>query len=151
MGNFFASNSVTRQEMIDYVNSITPPDPKLSKEYRILSKDYEALKAQNESLLSQNESLKARELQRTSLKSLKINQTSLQSEISEQAIDDVVKKMLADPNTNLGAIPDMIEGPIEKKTLKMLLGAIAKISETSSISLLGHEIKFIIRPLADSK
>ncbi len=71
----------------------------------------------------------------------------VQSQISDEAIDSFVKKLLADPKTNIYGFPDVVEGAVYRNVLKTMLHAVAHISDDSSILFLGHKIRITIEPV----
>jgi hypothetical protein len=71
------------------------------------------------------------------------------SEVSVLEVDNFVDKLLADPATNLGMVPDFIERPAQRTTLLFVLKAIAHAIDTSSVELLGHEIIMRMQPIRE--
>ena len=64
-------------------------------------------------------------------------------------VDNFVDKLLSDPATNLGMVPDFIERPAQRTTLLFMLKAIAHAVDTSSIEFLGHEIVMRMQPIQE--
>lgn len=69
------------------------------------------------------------------------------SEVSQLEVDRFVEGLLADPNTNMGAIPDFLEGPAQKTMLMYLLKSIAHAIDTSAIEFMGHEVVMRMQPM----
>lgn len=68
------------------------------------------------------------------------------SQISDEAIDSFVKKLIDDPKTNIYGFPDVVESAVYRNVLKTMLHAVAHISDDSSILFLGHRIRITIEP-----
>lgn len=76
--------------------------------------------------------------------------TKQPSEISSAQIEMFVDKMMADPKSNLGYVPDFIEKPLEVKTITHLLNAIGHTIDSARIEFMGHEIVMRVQPVAIS-
>jgi hypothetical protein len=70
------------------------------------------------------------------------------SEISSAQIEMFVDKMMADPKSNFGYVPDFIEKPLEVKTITHLLNAIGHTIDSARIEFMGHEIVMRVQPVA---
>ena len=84
--------------------------------------------------------------------SLLLQQRPLQavtSKISDAAVDGFVKELLADPNINIYALPDALEGALYRNILKTILHAMAHATDATGVILLGHKIKIVIEPLQE--
>lgn len=107
---------------------------------------------QNEikSLKEDNDSLR-----QTITKTIKsAEQRSIASEkvvsvVSQAAIDEFVEALLADPESNIAYVPDMIERPMEKKMLLVLIKAIGQLVDSASIKFMGHEIVMHLKPIEE--
>ena len=73
---------------------------------------------------------------------------AVKSVVSSTAIDEFVEGLLADPETNVAYVPDMIERPLERKMLLVLMKSVAQLVDSASIKFMGHEIVLEMRPLA---
>jgi hypothetical protein len=69
------------------------------------------------------------------------------SVVSSTAIDDFVEGLLADPETNIGYVPDAIERSLERKMLLVLMKSVAQLVDSASIKFMGHEIVLEMRPV----
>ena len=69
------------------------------------------------------------------------------SVVSSTAIDEFVEGLLADPETNVAYVPDMIERPLERKMLLVLMKSVAQLVDSASIKFMGHEIVLEMRPV----
>lgn len=69
------------------------------------------------------------------------------SVVSSTAIDDFVEGLLADPETNIGYVPDVIERSLERKMLLVLMKSVAQLVDSASIKFMGHEIVLEMRPV----
>ena len=69
------------------------------------------------------------------------------SVVSSTAIDEFVEGLLADPETNVAYVPDMIERPLERKMLLVLMKSVAQLVDSASIQFMGHEIVLEMRPV----
>lgn len=70
----------------------------------------------------------------------------VKSVVSSTAIDEFVEGLLADPETNVAYVPDMIERPLERKMLLVLMKSVAQLVDSASIKFMGHEIVLEMRP-----
>lgn len=73
--------------------------------------------------------------------------TNVKSVVSSTAIDEFVEGLLADPETNVAYVPDMIERPLERKMLLVLMKSVAQLVDSASIKFMGHEIVLQMRPM----
>jgi hypothetical protein len=69
------------------------------------------------------------------------------SQVSVARVDAFVEGLLADPETNLGFVPDFIERPAQRHMLLFLLKAIGHAVDTTTIEFMGHEIILQMRPI----
>ena len=117
-------------------------------EVRRLKEEIDALKQTNDEL--------RHEMMRELNKGLKVrargapgDNPKQASEVSVLKVDNFVDKLLSDPATNLGMVPDFIERPAQRTTLLFMLKAIAHAVDTSSIEFLGHEIVMHMQPIQE--
>lgn len=68
------------------------------------------------------------------------------SGVSKFEIDAFVEELMANPETNLGFVPDIIERPMIRKILYLVMNALSKVVDTTSVRFLGHELNFSINP-----
>lgn len=80
------------------------------------------------------------------MRSAAVNTEDL-SQISAAQVDAFVDKLLADPDTNLSFVPDMIERPAQRTMLLFLLKAIGHAVDTTTIEFMGHEIVMKMKPI----
>ena len=71
--------------------------------------------------------------------------------ICNEAVDEFVDQLLADPNINIYLLPDSIERQMYANTLKILLAMFQKIFNNSGIDLIGHQLKMSLQPNLESK
>ena len=131
MGGVFSSNSNNHL------------DAQIDRSLRIRRLEYEV-----ESLKADNNELRRemmRELNRPAINRRGAAEEKL-SEVSRLEVDRFVDGLLADPDTNMAAIPDFIEGPAQKTMLMFLLKAVAHAVDTSAIEFMGHEILLRMQP-----
>ena len=69
--------------------------------------------------------------------------------MSDKRIEEIVDKMLKG-SANSGFIPDIVEKSIYVNVLKLVVQAVDEIVESTSIQILGHEIKLDMKPLETS-
>lgn len=69
------------------------------------------------------------------------------SQVSQEKVSAFVAGVLADKEQNVWAIPDAIEGPLYESAIKVAVGAIAHVLESTRVELLGHEVRFVLKPL----
>ena len=69
------------------------------------------------------------------------------SKISEQAVDDYVKKIFSDPASQHGYITDAVEGVVYRRALKAMLHAVAHAADSSNFQFVGHQMVFGIEPI----
>ena len=69
------------------------------------------------------------------------------SEISALVVDKLVEAHLADPDTNLGAVPDFIERPAMRAMFLYMLKTMAHGVDTMKLEFFGHEIITHMRPV----
>lgn len=67
--------------------------------------------------------------------------------ISDEAIEKFVSKLLSDPEINMHVLPDAIEHVIYRKVLRVLLGTLLHIADTSDIEFIGHRLILDIVPI----
>lgn len=67
---------------------------------------------------------------------LKINHN-----VSRKKIEDIVDKMLEDPNMNIKYLPDFAERQIYINIFTLLLGVVDNISDNVDINFMGHKIR----------
>lgn len=131
MGNLFSSSDRRFDEAVDRAIQI-----------RQLRAQIEALKADNNDL---------RQEMMTMLNGPKTRSRGadrLPSEVSMVQAEAIVEKMLSDPATNLGFVPDMIERPLLRRTIQYLLKSMALGLDTSTFETFGHEVIMRMRPIA---
>lgn len=108
-----------------------------------LSLEVEQLKAEVESLKCDNSGLR-KELRKKHRTRTRSGKTP--SEVAPEKVDAFVDGLLADPDTNLTFVPDMIERPAQRTMLLFLLKSIAHAVDTSAIEFMGHEIVMRMQP-----
>jgi hypothetical protein len=109
---------------------------------RDLEREVSSLKQDNDALRAELK-LKLRQ---------QLNQRSVEdkkqpSEISSAQIEMYVDKMMEDPKTNLGYVPDFMEKPLEVKTIAYLLNAIGHTVDSARMEFMGHEIVMRVQPV----
>jgi hypothetical protein len=72
----------------------------------------------------------------------------LESNISDQAIDNFVHTLLTDPAMNIPLVPNSMESALYGRILKALLHTIAHVSDGAGIDFIGHKIRVVIEPVA---
>ncbi|MEX0596472.1 MAG: hypothetical protein WD512_08210, partial [Candidatus Paceibacterota bacterium] len=70
----------------------------------------------------------------------KENENKLFGEVSKVRIQEVVDKMIADQNINIGYLPDIVERQMYKNMFNILLNLLNELSDGVSIKILGHQI-----------
>lgn len=70
----------------------------------------------------------------------------LESNISDQAIDNFVHTLLTDPAMNIPLVPNSMESALYGRILKALLHTIAHVSDGAGIDFIGHKIRVVIEP-----
>ena len=68
------------------------------------------------------------------------------SKLSEHKIDEFVEEILKNKDINIGYFPDYVEKRIYKNIFTILINLLDNIVDTTSVKLLGHEIKFDFTP-----
>lgn len=71
------------------------------------------------------------------------------SEISTLIVDNLVEKHLADPDTNLCAVPDFMERPAMRAMFLYMLKTMAHGVDTMKLEVFGHEIVAHMRPIQE--
>ena len=71
----------------------------------------------------------------------------IESRISDEAVDQYVKTVVADPKLNIYAIPDAIEGALYRNVLKLMLHSIAHATDATSLVFIGHKVRLVMEPL----
>lgn len=105
-----------------------------------LQSEIEALKKDNDIL--------RHEILRTINSNNTVNRdASVVSTVSVARIDEIVQKLLDDPNTNLSFVPDAIERHMSRNSLLFVLTALARATDSAKIELLGHEWTLTMRPI----
>ena len=69
--------------------------------------------------------------------------------MSDKRIEEIVDKMLKG-SANSEFIPDIVERSIYVNVLKLVVQAVDEIVDSTSIRILGHEIKLDMKPLESS-
>ena len=72
--------------------------------------------------------------------------TAKQSNISGEAVQKFVDKLLADPNVNIYGFPDKIEAALYRNVIRMILGAMEKLFNNVSVDFIGHKITMSMVP-----
>lgn len=71
-------------------------------------------------------------------------QMPINTPISTDLIHQYVQNMLDQEEYNIGYIPDFVERQIYEKFFRLLLALLERTIETSSIKIMGHEIRFYL-------
>jgi len=71
----------------------------------------------------------------------------IESRISDEAVDQYVRTVVADPKLNIYAIPDAIEGVVYRNVLKMMLHTIAHATDATGLVFIGHKVRLVLEPL----
>lgn len=79
----------------------------------------------------------------------KIPTPQTESRISDAAVDQYVKTIVADPKLNIYAIPDAIEGAVYRNVLKLMLHSIAHTTDATGLVFIGHKIRLVLEPLEE--
>lgn len=115
-------------------------------EVRQLKEEIESLKRDNNELRS--------EMMRTLNKEFEIRarggnlgDTEPASEISTLIVDELVEKHLADPDTNIGVVPDFMERPAMRAMFLYMLKSLAHGVDTMKMEIYGHEIVARMQPI----
>lgn len=66
--------------------------------------------------------------------------------ISNEKINEVVEKILNDANVNISYLPDWVERKLYMNVITIIMNLLNNTLETTSISLLGHKIEFVMKP-----
>ena len=105
-------------------------------------------KKQIESLMNINKFLEKQKsfLKEKFIKEEATSQKVKLSNLSEHKIDEFVEEILKNKDINIGYFPDYVEKRIYKNVFTILINLLDNIVETSSVQLLGHEIKFDFSP-----
>ncbi len=69
------------------------------------------------------------------------------SVISAAQINAFIEKLMADPETNLSYVPDILERPMEQKTLMYIMNALAHTVDSADICFLGHQLIMKLQPV----
>lgn len=72
------------------------------------------------------------------------------NKIDKETIKLTVKKLLENPDINVGLLPDKIEGKMYENFISFLLGLLKESLDTTKIEFLGHEIQITLRKLDNS-
>jgi len=134
MGALFSASSVSIDSSVDR-----------ALEIRQLKEEIAALKQDNNELRREM----MRELNREIQQQRSAAPPKQPSEVSVLKVDTFVEKMLSDPATNLGFVPDVIERGAQRTMLLFLLKSMAHAVDTASIELLGHEIVLRMQPIQE--
>ena len=70
-------------------------------------------------------------------------------QLSMKRIDEFVNEILANPDTNIGWLPDAVESRLYRNFATVGLKAIEAIIENSNIHVMGHKISFVMDPDVD--
>jgi GTPase involved in cell partitioning and DNA repair len=105
-------------------------------------------KKQIESLININDFLEKQKsfLKEKFIKEEATSQKVKLSNLSEHKIDEFVEEILKNKDINIGYFPDYVEKRIYKNVFTILINLLDNIVETTSVQLLGHEIKFDFSP-----
>lgn len=71
-------------------------------------------------------------------------QMPINTPISTELIHQYVQNMLDQEEYNIGYIPDFVERQIYEKFFRLLLALLERTIETSSVKIMGHEIRFYL-------
>lgn len=120
-----------------------------TKEAILRSGDTHTLKSEIEELKKQNKALeKLLKAKNERIEQATIDTTNQNEEISinknpisAEKIEELVDKMLEDPNVNIAYLPDFVERQIYINIFTTLLGVFNNLSNDTDIKLLGHKIK----------
>lgn len=123
----------------------------LRQTVRDLKKENESLKEYNEQLhnkiLEINRKINNSCVEKKSVnQGSGINKSQRLSEISKVKIEAYVEEMLKDKSINIKYLPDFVEEALYRNIFGMLLNLLDHILETSNVELLGHNIKFDLKP-----
>lgn len=109
-----------------------------------LKKQIEVLKNLNRKLETKHVS-RSKPVPKSEILGKPVEKISL-SELSETKVDEFVEKILDDSDINIGYFPDYIERKIYKNVFKILVNLLDELVDTTSIGLLGHQIKLDMTP-----
>lgn len=74
-----------------------------------------------------------------------------QSQISEEAIESFVQKILEDPELNIYLLPDAVEGAIYRNIIRIALRSMAKMFDGFSVNMIGHQLRVVMEPVPPGK
>jgi signal transduction histidine kinase len=105
-------------------------------------------KKQIESLIKINDFLEKQKsfLKETFVKEEATSQNLKLSNLSEHMIDEFVEEILKNKDINIGYLPDYVEKRIYKNVFTILINLLDNSVDTTSVQLLGREIKFDFSP-----
>jgi uncharacterized protein YfkK (UPF0435 family) len=66
--------------------------------------------------------------------------------LSQEQINRYVEELLADPETNIGILPDGIERPLYRNIFKLMLKIMNKVMGSISFELIGHKLNMNLIP-----
>lgn len=134
MGNLCSRQYVTRDEMVGHVKeALSDKDEQIAR----LTKELERVRGEYHKL--QTSSQKAQ-----SEREVVLRETS---QVSEEAIDAFVQKILDDPELNIYLLPDAVEGAIYRNILRITLRSVAKMFDSFSVKVIGHQLRVVMEPV----
>lgn len=104
------------------------------------------LEASVKELKAENNGLRREIMASLRQRSKDLNGLPQSSEISSAQVELFVEKLMNNPETNLGYVPDFLERPMEVKTITYLLNALAHTIDSSHIEFMGHEVVMRLQP-----
>ena len=79
-----------------------------------------------------------------------LHRVSAKSTISDETINHYINTLLLDPAINIKVIPDKIERAVYNKLYTTLLHSLSIACDTTSVDILGHQLKFYIQPVSNT-
>ena len=96
------------------------------------------IKALNKLVKSKDE--KIEELT-NALKEPSTNKIKMNHNVSKKKIEEIVDKMLEDPNMNIKYLPDFAERQIYINVFTLFLGIVDNLSDNINVDVMGHKIR----------
>lgn len=137
MGNRYSHQYISRDEMVTYVKgALADKDAQITA----LTKELERVRGECHKLQT---SLQTQQSKREIV-------LREQSQISEEAIESFVQKILEDPELNIYLLPDAVEGAIYRNIIRIALRSMAKMFDGFSVNMIGHQLRVIMEPVTSS-
>jgi len=150
MGSFQSYEPVP-QEVLDerikhHLASIKPTSTCAENKLR---EENEYLKSVNSSLEKEVQILKENVSPENGVSLTDLSNKELRDR-SEANINKYIEAILANPDTNIGWLPDIVERRIYKNIATLLLNAMETTVKSSEIKILGHRLRFAMDPIIES-